>query len=108
MALRPQKDFLPGRRRFSASTNQRAALGPVTEKLAAPFPIFWQLPHPAATTALPEGAVAYTSKGEAVTMALVVAQPDVDYTIKPQATTPAVDTSDWPLLLKNYDKRRTF
>ena len=41
-------------------------------------------------------------------MALVVAQPDVDYTIKPQATTPAVDTSDWPLLLKNYDKRRTF
>lgn len=28
-----------------------------------------------------------------------------DYTIKPQAVTPAVDTSDWPLLLKNYDKR---
>lgn len=41
-------------------------------------------------------------------MALVAAQPDVDYTIKPQAITPSVDTSDWPLLLKNYDKRRTF
>lgn len=25
--------------------------------------------------------------------------------IKPQAVTPAVDTSTWPLLLKNYDKR---
>lgn len=28
-----------------------------------------------------------------------------EYTIKPQAVTPAVDTSEWPLLLKNYDKR---
>ncbi|RSL44046.1 Centromere/microtubule-binding protein cbf5 [Fusarium duplospermum] len=27
-----------------------------------------------------------------------------EYTIKPQATTPALDTSSWPLLLKNYDK----
>ncbi len=26
------------------------------------------------------------------------------FVIKPQATAPAVDTSDWPLLLKNYDK----
>ena len=26
-----------------------------------------------------------------------------DYTIKPQASTPAVDTSEWPLLLKNFD-----
>lgn len=30
---------------------------------------------------------------------------DEEYTIKPQAVTPAVDTSQWPLLLKNYDKR---
>ncbi len=29
---------------------------------------------------------------------------EVDYTIKPEATTPAVDTSDWPLLLKNYNR----
>lgn len=28
-----------------------------------------------------------------------------EYTIKPQATTPSLDTSQWPLLLKNYDKR---
>ncbi|KAH8765074.1 Centromere/microtubule-binding protein cbf5 [Diaporthe sp. PMI_573] len=27
-----------------------------------------------------------------------------EHIIKPQATTPAADTSDWPLLLKNYDK----
>ena len=39
-------------------------------------------------------------------MAVVPAkgQEEVDYTIKPEATTPAVDTSDWPLLLKNYNK----
>ncbi|KAL8810612.1 MAG: hypothetical protein Q9200_002431 [Gallowayella weberi] len=35
-------------------------------------------------------------------MALVVAE-EIDYTIKPQASTPAVDTSDWPLLLRNYN-----
>ena len=28
-----------------------------------------------------------------------------EYTIEPQATTPSLDTSQWPLLLKNYDKR---
>ena len=40
-------------------------------------------------------------------MAMVVAKKggDEDYTIKPEAATPAVDTSNWPLLLKNYDKR---
>ncbi|KAH8909162.1 putative rRNA pseudouridine synthase [Coniochaeta sp. PMI_546] len=27
-----------------------------------------------------------------------------EYSIKPQATTPALDTSNWPLLLKNYEK----
>lgn len=31
-----------------------------------------------------------------------------DYSIKPQAATPALDTSNWPLLLKNYDKREYF
>jgi H/ACA ribonucleoprotein complex subunit 4 len=29
-----------------------------------------------------------------------------EHIIKPQATTPAVDTSEWPLLLKNYDNRK--
>lgn len=31
-------------------------------------------------------------------------QADTDYLIKPQATTPPLDTSKWPILLKNYDK----
>lgn len=30
-----------------------------------------------------------------------------DYSIKPQAVTPSLDTSNWPLLLKNYDKRES-
>src|SRR5690242_733750 len=34
-------------------------------------------------------------------MALVQTNPDA-YTIKPEASAPAIDTSDWPLLLKNY------
>jgi hypothetical protein len=38
-------------------------------------------------------------------MAMVVSQKEVDYSIKPEAVTPVVDTSTWPLLLKNYDKR---
>ncbi|KAI9105404.1 centromere/microtubule binding protein CBF5 [Phlyctochytrium arcticum] len=29
---------------------------------------------------------------------------EVDYVIKPSTVTPAMDTSTWPLLLKNYDK----
>jgi len=39
-------------------------------------------------------------------MALVQANnnQDVEYTIKPQAVVPNVDTSNWPLLLKNYDR----
>jgi hypothetical protein len=37
-------------------------------------------------------------------MAMVISQKEVDYSIKPEAVTPAVDTSTWPLLLKNYDK----
>jgi H/ACA ribonucleoprotein complex subunit 4 len=30
-----------------------------------------------------------------------------DYSIKPTAVTPSIDTSNWPLLLKNYDKRES-
>ncbi|KAL8787878.1 MAG: hypothetical protein Q9195_007571 [Heterodermia aff. obscurata] len=38
-------------------------------------------------------------------MAMVVTkEEEADYTIKPQATTPVVDTSSWPLLLKNYNR----
>lgn len=28
-----------------------------------------------------------------------------DFSIKPENVTPAIPTSEWPLLLKNYDKR---
>lgn len=38
-------------------------------------------------------------------MAVQAAKVDVEYAIKPEAVTPALDTSTWPLLLKNYDKR---
>lgn len=31
-----------------------------------------------------------------------------EHIIQPQSTTPAADTSDWPLLLKNYDKRMKY
>lgn len=31
-----------------------------------------------------------------------------EHVIQPQSTTPAADTSDWPLLLKNYDKRTDY
>ncbi len=31
-----------------------------------------------------------------------------DGSIKPEAVTTAVDTSQWPLLLKNYDRRQSF
>lgn len=37
-------------------------------------------------------------------MAIAVKQNEVDYSIKPEAVTPAVDSSSWPLLLKNYEK----
>lgn len=29
---------------------------------------------------------------------------ELDYSIKPEATTPVIDTSSWPLLLKNYNR----
>ncbi|BGO89766.1 hypothetical protein NBRC10512_004418 [Rhodotorula toruloides] len=33
-----------------------------------------------------------------------VAQTDGDFAIKPESATPTLNTKDWPLLLKNYDK----
>lgn len=41
-------------------------------------------------------------------MALVLANDEADYSIKPEAVTPALDTSSWPLLLKSYDKRTSY
>ena len=38
-------------------------------------------------------------------MAMIVTkEEEADYTIKPEATTPVIDTSSWPLLLKNYNR----
>jgi H/ACA ribonucleoprotein complex subunit 4 len=31
--------------------------------------------------------------------------PQDEFAIKPQTVIPALDTSNWPLLLRNYDKR---
>ena len=39
-------------------------------------------------------------------MSVQATKVDVEYSIKPEAVTPAIDTSTWPLLLKNYDKRK--
>jgi H/ACA ribonucleoprotein complex subunit 4 len=39
-------------------------------------------------------------------MALVEVKEE-DQVIKPQAFAPPVDTSDWPLLLKNYSSRKS-
>jgi H/ACA ribonucleoprotein complex subunit 4 len=36
--------------------------------------------------------------------ALVKKGADAEHVIKPQNTVPALDTSSWPLLLKNYEK----
>lgn len=40
----------------------------------------------------------------AVTDSVVVKENDDPYIIKPEAATPVLDTSEWPLLLRNYDK----
>jgi H/ACA ribonucleoprotein complex subunit 4 len=37
----------------------------------------------------------------------VDADGDSDMIIKPDATAPKVDTSEWPLLLKNWDQRKS-
>jgi H/ACA ribonucleoprotein complex subunit 4 len=41
-------------------------------------------------------------------MALVQTKGDADYSIKPEAVTPALDTSEWPLLLRNYSKCKKY
>ncbi|KAE8334697.1 hypothetical protein BDV24DRAFT_156659 [Aspergillus arachidicola] len=37
-------------------------------------------------------------------MAVALAKEEMDYTIKPESGASNISTSDWPLLLKNYDK----
>jgi H/ACA ribonucleoprotein complex subunit 4 len=38
-------------------------------------------------------------------MTMEVVRKEEEHVIKPQAVAPAIDTSQWPLLLKNYEKR---
>ncbi|OBR11973.1 TruB family pseudouridylate synthase [Colletotrichum higginsianum IMI 349063] len=38
-------------------------------------------------------------------MEIVKHSEEEEFAIKPQASVPHLDTSNWPLLLKNYDKR---
>ena len=38
-------------------------------------------------------------------MAVTGAKEEIDYTIKPEAGGNNINTADWPLLLKNYEKR---
>lgn len=38
-------------------------------------------------------------------MAVPAAKEEMDYSIKPEAIAPSIPTADWPLLLKNYEKR---
>merc|ERR1712000_151709 len=48
-----------------------------------------------------------TAKGSSeqlVKMAMEVVRKEEEHVIKPQAVAPAIDTSQWPLLLKNYEK----
>jgi hypothetical protein len=40
-------------------------------------------------------------------MAAVATQEIADFSIKPESVTPSIPTSEWPLLLKNYDKRES-
>ncbi len=43
------------------------------------------------------------SSGSAIAAVDVDDAPSKDFTIQPEAVTPKLDTSKWPLLLKNYD-----
>lgn len=45
-----------------------------------------------------------SKKAHAEGSEVAVVQQKVDFAIQPQSTTPALDTSKWPLLLKHYDK----
>ena len=38
-------------------------------------------------------------------MAMILANDEADYAIKPEVATPSLETSQWPLLLKGYDRR---
>jgi hypothetical protein len=55
------------------------------------------------TSSSPTLSIALQLPTTTTAMALVQTNPDA-YVIKPEAAAPAIDTSDWPLLLKNYSE----
>ncbi|XP_055804264.1 H/ACA ribonucleoprotein complex subunit 4 [Solanum dulcamara] len=44
------------------------------------------------------------NEDETQTFSTPIEKNDVDFLIKPQSYTPTIDTSEWPILLKNYDR----
>lgn len=44
------------------------------------------------------------NEDETQTLSTPIEKNDVDFLIKPQSYTPTIDTSEWPILLKNYDR----
>jgi H/ACA ribonucleoprotein complex subunit 4 len=49
-------------------------------------------------------AVCDATSGGVLTGSLCSSPQNTDFLIKPESTTPALDASKWPLLLKNYDR----
>jgi hypothetical protein len=67
-----------------------------------------ETPHPTAAVLLCQlllPTLIEPTDRQVLKMAVAAAKADVEYSIKPEAVTPAIPTSEWPLLLKNYDKR---
>jgi hypothetical protein len=54
---------------------------------------------------LQEAAIFNTKAMEVAIMGGNKPEAGPEHTIKPQSATPVVDTSDWPLLLKDYGRR---
>ena len=61
---------------------------------------YWQLEDRSNTSQLLSSCTGACPVSSAMDKALI--KTDDEHMIKPQSYTPAVDTSDWPLLLKNY------
>jgi hypothetical protein len=62
-----------------------------------------QLPTPSIASIIPSLA-AIVSLLNRATMASMQ-EKNLEFAIQPQAAAPAIDASEWPLLLKDYDKR---
>lgn len=72
----------------------------------ADFPFcqeFWLQNSPSCEKLTTKSCTSIATAPTSTTFAMALIQTDSSaYTIKPQASAPEIDTSDWPLLLKNY------